>query len=216
MERHRERILFKSTDGLSLEGEIYHPSAPLRGTVVLTHPHPLYGGTMENNVVAGLWHALAEAGFLSFRFNFRGVGASEGHFEEGLGETHDLSGAIRFLGDAGYGNIPCFLTGYSFGAYVIHRWDVRTDFVGGIIFISPPVSMSPFEPERFVLRPTLIVAGDRDPFCRSEPLKEMVAHLEGDVSLKIFPGMDHFWLGQEEKLAETVRSWIENWLRTVS
>jgi len=216
MDKRREKIRFKSADGLSLEGETLHPTGLIRGIVVLTHPHPLYGGTMENNVVASLWVTLPEAGFLTFRFNFRGVGASEGTFEEGRGETYDLSGAVQLLGHAGGRNVPCFLIGYSFGAFVIHQWCPPAGLIAGIVLISPPVSMRTFELERFAPCPTLIATGDQDPFCRLDPLKEIVSRLDREVSLKIFPGIDHFWLGQEEKLAGTVRSWLEAQLRVVS
>ena len=213
---HVEKVLFKSTDGLTLSGVLRRPEGSPKGTVILAHPHPLYGGNMDNNVVTALWRALAEDGFLTFRFNFRGVGTSEGRFEEGIGETHDLEGAVRFLEETGYTELPCFLAGYSFGAYVIHRLDALPDSVTGIVMISPPVSMSIFEAERFKARPTLIVSGDRDLFCRIDYLEKMVQAIKGDITLRVFPGIDHFWFGKEEGLVETIRSWVEARVKTAS
>jgi len=213
---HVEKVLFKSTDGLTLSGDIHHPDSPPRGTAIIAHPHPLYGGNKDNNVVETLWRALPEDGFLTFRFNFRGVGASEGGFEEGIGETHDLKGAVQFLKDTGYANLPCFLTGYSFGAYVIHLLDTLPNSVKGIIMVSPPVSMSVFEANRFKACPTLFVTGDRDLFCRVEYLEKLVNHLKGDISLKVIPGIDHFWFGKEKTLVDTIRPWIESCLKGAS
>ncbi len=214
--RKTERIFFKSTDGLSLSGEIHRPEGLPRGTIVLAHPHPQYGGTMENNVVDTLWRELAAEGWLTFRFNFRGVGASEGRFEEGIGETHDLKGAIRFLMDAGYNHLPCYLIGYSFGAYVIYLLDAVPDAVEGIVMISPPVSMSAFEAGRFKTLPTLFISGDRDLFCRPEALQKLAAALKTDKAVEIIPGIDHFWFGKENSLVAAIRAWIRSRLKADS
>jgi len=210
---HAEKVLFKSTDGLTLSGDMHLPDGPPRGTAIIAHPHPLYGGNKDNNVVEALWRAFPEDGLLSFRFNFRGVGGSEGSFEEGIGETHDLKGAVQFLSDAGHASLPCLLVGYSFGAYVIHLLDTLPNSVKGIIMVSPPVSMSVFEATRFKIRPTLFVTGDRDLFCRIEYLEKLVNHLKGDVTLKVIPGIDHFWFGKEKILVETIRPWIDTLLK---
>ena len=205
---HKEKILFKSTDGYSLTGEIFRPDTAAVGTVILCHPHPLYGGNMNNNVVDTLWNSLPGDGFLSFRFNFRGVGSSEGNFEEGIGETHDLKGAIQFLTDSGYKHLPCFLFGYSFGAYVIHLLNPLPPNVKGIAMISPPVSMSVFDPERFRDCSVFFIAGDLDHYCGIESLQMLVNKLKIDKSLKVIPEIDHFWFGKEKILYETIRPWL--------
>ncbi len=203
-----DKLIFKSTDGLSISGEIFHPQGPPLATVILCHPHPLYGGNMHNNVVEGLWRFLPEDGFLTFRFNFRGVGSSEGQFEDGIGETHDVRGAVQFLGDSGYGSIPCFLVGYSFGAYVIYLLDTLPSPVKGIVMISPPVSMSTFEAKRFKACPTLIISGDRDLFCELGSIRKLVHTLKDDITLTVIPETDHFWIGKEGSLSENVRDWL--------
>ncbi len=170
---------------------------------------------MNNNVVDALWRALPPVGMLAFRFNFRGVGGSEGRFEKGIGETRDVKGALRFLSDAGYGGLPSFLAGYSFGAYVIHLMAALPNS-RGIIMVSPPVSMMAFDPGRLSEHPFLFVSGDQDAFCRPRDLDNLVSALEGDIKREVFPGVDHFWLGKEGLLVETVRSWIESRLTDVS
>lgn len=208
-----EKIIFKSSDGLSLTGEINKPSSPVVGTIALTHPHPLYGGNMYNNVIETLWSHLAGYGLLTFRFNFRGVGTSEGNFEEGIGETRDVDGALRFLMDSGYASHPCFLIGYSFGAYVIHRLNGLSDSIEGISMISPPVSMMPFVPERFYPCPHLIVAGNKDPFCRTQVLKKIISQSPENKTLLVIPGVDHFWLGREELLVEKFLAWAKTFIQ---
>ena len=212
----KEGVFFTSSDGLTLEGEKATPQVTPRGSVVLAHPHPLYGGNKDNNVVTALWQALPQAGFLTFRFNFRGVGASEGRFEEGIGEVRDLAGAVRFLRDVEPGDLPCFLVGYSFGAYVIHRLNPLPATVRGIVMISPPVSMSDFKMRSFKVCPTLVLAGDQDLFCRPDDLEEMVRSLKGESTLKIFPGRDHFWFGRENELITGVQTWLETRVKGVS
>ncbi len=203
-----EKCLFKSAGGLSLEGEIARPESPPFGTMILCHPHPLYGGEMRNPIVETLFRGFPREGLLTFRFNFRGVGNSEGYFAEGIGEAEDLRGAIRFLSDLGYGPLPCFLTGYSFGAYVIHLLTPFPPHVRGIIWVSPPVSMSEFQLERFPECPTLIISGDRDPFCRPSTLERLVQPHRETVTHTILPGIDHFWIGRGDLLMENLRTWV--------
>ncbi len=205
---HIKEVRFKNPDGLTLCGEICSPEGSICGTVILTHPHPLYGGEMRNNVVGSLWRALPQDGLLALRFNFRGVGASEGSFENGIGEARDLRGAIRFVEESEDSYFPIFLIGYSFGASVIHLTGPLPPIVKGIVMISPPVSMRAFERKRFGFRPTLFIAGDRDPFCRPEDLKKLVSTLKGDNTLKIIAGADHFWYRMEKPLIEVICPWI--------
>lgn len=204
-----KRVFFKSTDGLTLTGEINRARGPIRGTAILAHPHPLYGGNMHNNVIDSLWRHLAIKGFSTFRFDFRGVGNSEGNFEEGIGETRDLNGALRFLKDSGYIHLPCFLIGYSFGAYVIHLLHTLHPSIKGIFMISPPVSMMRFDLTRFGSCPCLIAAGNHDPFCRIDDLKKVLDPSPGNITLNIIPNADHFWVGREKCLVEKFANWAE-------
>ena len=102
------------------------PPGTSRGTAVITHPHPLYGGTMDNKVVQTLARAFVQAGWTALRFNFRGVGASEGSYDEGRGEALDLQAVVRQLAPEG----ALALAGFSFGAFVAAQgvqalWDSR-------------------------------------------------------------------------------------------
>ncbi len=211
-----EKCLFKSLDGLTLEGEFSRPETPV-GTAILCHPHPLYGGSMCNNVVDALFEALPGDHILTMRFNFRGVGLSEGGFEEGIGEVRDVEGAVRFISDMGAHALPCFLIGYSFGAYVLHRLDTPYASVKGVVMISPPVSMIPFDSFRLKGAPTFFIAGDRDLYCHLSELESLTAPMNrGENTLTIIPGADHFWFGKEKGLVENIRVWLRSRLNAIS
>jgi len=111
-----ERILFDA-QGVKIEGRLGGDCA--RGAVVITHPHPLYGGDMDNPVVESVARAYAEKGMATLRFNFRGVGRSQGRYDEGMGEQEDVTGAVAHVRELGAGSVD--LAGYSFGAWVNAR-----------------------------------------------------------------------------------------------
>ena len=93
------------------------PEAPLRGTAVIAHPHPLFGGTMENKVVQTMARAFVQSGWTAVRFNFRGVGASQGQHDEGRGEVDDMLAVVSLAAPEG----PLALAGFSFGSHVASR-----------------------------------------------------------------------------------------------
>ncbi len=102
---------------VQLEAQLRQPKSALRGAVVLCHPHPVYGGTMDNRVIYRAAKCAAQEGFAALRFNFRGVGRSTGTFDQGLGEKDDVKAAMDWLGSK-YPGLPLALVGYSFGAWV--------------------------------------------------------------------------------------------------
>ncbi len=210
MKPSTETVFFKSTDGLTLEGELAFPPFSPTAKAIIAHPHSLYGGSMYNNVVAAFWHGLTQQGFLTLRFNFRGVNNSEGTFDEGKGETHDLHGAIRFLQERKPEKIPFYLIGYSFGAYVVHNAIPFPPLVKGTVFVSPPNQMLPFDfAQSRHVPPLLILAGDRDSFCNVNQLKSWRTTYPARLSLQIFKGTDHFWIGKERLLLEHFQNWLE-------
>ena len=127
-----EKIIFPA-GSFHLEG-YYAPAGSGRG-VVVTHPHPLMGGSMENNVVETLVKAFFHQGYTTLRFNFRGVGRSEGHYAEGLGEQEDLISAAGVLQQKGVREI--FLAGYSFGAWVNVQVLRRRPSLSCLLYTSP-------------------------------------------------------------------------------
>ncbi len=157
--------------------------------VVITHPHSLMGGNMHNNVVMAAWRASLEKGLSAVRFNFRGVGRSSGSFDNGNGEMNDLASVISYV------HKPVIIIGYSFGAWVAANYVNQLDTPLPCIFISPPTGMFTF-PDMKQDR-IWSITGQADQFCSIPTLKGL---LEKD-RIEIVRQVDHFWFGEEDKLA---------------
>jgi len=163
----------------------------------VTHPHPLMGGSLENNVVETLVSTFFHQGYATMRFNFRGVGRSEGIHDEGIGEQQDVQAAVRFLQREGI--VEILLAGYSFGAWVNAQVLRREHSLGGGIFVSPPIDLMDFDFSGLAGRIRLIIAGDRDPYCNAERLLEAAGRIRAPV--RLLPGVDHFYAGREQELS---------------
>ncbi len=193
----------------ALEARICAPSSAERA-VVLCHPHPLYGGTMHSAVVLALAKVLAawsggRVGWL--RFDFRGVGASEGRYDEGRGETLDVRAALL---EAKRRMPAAKLTvcGYSFGTWVGLRAAALEGGVERVALVAPAVRVFRFvkeDAQRFG-GPIAIWVGDRDEFCEVDEARALSAEL--GASLTVVPDADHFFLRSRRKLAEEVVPFI--------
>lgn len=186
---------------LRLEGVFRAPPTP-RGAALLLHPHPPFSGSMENHVVLALEEALAPAR-ATLRFNFRGVGESEGAFDGGKGETDDARAALDFLTGRGFGRVA--VAGYSFGAWIAARLAASDPRVEGVALVSPPVGM--FDFPRELPCPVLAVSGKSDPFVPTGKLKAWVEGLPGPKSLVMLDG-DHIWTQGGEAPARVVAEWL--------
>jgi alpha/beta superfamily hydrolase len=177
-----------------------HPAA----VAVVAHPHPLFGGTMDNKVVTTVARAFADAGAATFRFNFRGVGASAGSHDEGRGETEDLLEVAAHAARA-VGELPLWLAGFSFGGGVALRASTRAPFAH-LVLVAPafrrltgqglgaapdPTDANLGAPGRHTAANTVVVHGDRD---ETVPLADSLAWGESrDVPVLVVPGADHFF-----------------------
>jgi alpha/beta superfamily hydrolase len=181
---------------LRLEGRL-HKGGRACAAVVL-HLHPQYGGDMDNHVVVACCEALASEGATVLRFNFRGVGASDGSYDGGRGEVEDARAAIvaarRILPDR-----PLFLVGYSFGAMIAAA--AAGDVVAGLVLVSPPLSTGALMPLPVGV-PVLLMAGDRDAISPGEALMTMAT---SDVTARVFPGVDHGWWPGIDELTNALR-----------
>jgi len=204
-------VTFKA-DGLTLEGLLHLPAITPCPGVVVAHPHPQYGGDMHNNVVRALCRAVNSVGAAALRFNFRGVGVSEGAFDNGVGEQQDVAGALdylRRLPEIDPAHIA--LVGYSFGALVVLRCADGRDDLSAIIAVSNPTQRGP-RVELHLRSPALFVAGGRDEYCDSELLTEYREHLGDDVAVVVHPGVDHFWWGSDDRLMGTASGFLREHL----
>ena len=150
-----------------IEGLFHSVGAGARGAVIC-HPHPLWGGEMRNSVVETLAEALSSAGLATLRFNFRGVGLSEGEFDAGRGEQEDLIAASQYLTQQGIsGVVPA---GYSFGAWITCAVLARRDFLPAVL-VAPPIAYFPFDFSHLIGKVGIIICGERDPFCPTAELR---------------------------------------------
>ncbi len=183
--------------------------------VVFSHPHPLMGGSMSNNVVRLVCHFLNRLDVATLRYDFRGVGESGGEYDQGEGEKEDVLAAVA---EARWRTeeleIPLFLVGYSFGSWV--NWNSLNQLGGlaGAVFISPPLGSEeyPWPGRNDLDLPISIFIGSADHIA---PKEVFLRHLDdlGPVSeLEIVDGMDHFWIGYENNLARKIENWIRKFL----
>jgi alpha/beta superfamily hydrolase len=164
---------------------------------------------MHNGVVVAIARALAARGVLALRFNFRGVGASEGRYDDGLGEQFDLGGAVDWaLAQPGVEPECLSLIGYSFGASVALAYAATDPRIGAVAAVSLPVEMCDAEELRSLTCPRLFVAGQNDQLTSPHLLRELVEGLPAPGELRIVAGTDHFWSGQELQLAELVANFV--------
>jgi alpha/beta superfamily hydrolase len=196
-----ERFTFSSGD-LTLEGAFRAPEDALRAAIVL-HPHPQFGGDMDNHVVLALCRALAAGGAATLRFNFRGTGASEGTYDRGEGEMHDAAAALGVLRGRAPG-LPVVLVGYSFGAQVAASIGASGEPLDALIVVSAPLAYAPLATPPSGLR-VLAVAGDADPVCPGEALDDLRSH---GADVIVVPGADHGWSEGTAELEAAVRSFL--------
>jgi alpha/beta superfamily hydrolase len=227
-----ERIVFPSggSHPVQLEGMLHtvegvgpHPAA------VVCHPHPLGGGSMHNALVRAIAGALSARGLLALRFNFRGVGHSEGQYDDGPGERTDVAGAVDWLLDQPMVDVRrVSVVGYSFGAWVgasyaqndsrvaavvsvsMAAWHYDAEFAGANV---PPVlGSATWELDSGLLqsfaRPKLLVVGVSDPFAPDWTLRGWASRLPPPTEWHIVPETDHFYLGREGQVGDLVGSFI--------
>lgn len=178
-----------------IEALLEVPGNSLGTTVgVVCHPHPLHQGTMMNKVVHTIARALNDLGMPAVRFNFRGVGASDGKYSDGVGETDDVLAVVRWATET-YPAAKLWLAGFSFGALVSYRAALETD-TDQLISIAPPVDRFKDLASEQPICPWLIVQGDADDVVSCDEVVAWVNELQPGPELIVFPGAGHFFHGQ--------------------
>ena len=186
---------FKS-GGFEVEGSLFEGDKE-KGAIV-THPHPLYGGNMQNNVVSAVSSAYQKSGFTTLRFNFRGVGRSQGSYGDGIGEQEDVRAAAAWLKDLGIRHID--LAGYSFGAWVNAQAANDGLKVDRMIMVSPPVAFIEFKDIADISSLKLIVTGSRDDIAPANMVEKSYPTWNGAAEFEVINGADHFYGGYESQL----------------
>ena len=189
---------------LSLDGVYSVPEdeGPF-AAVVVCHPHPLYGGMMDNNVVITICQALTQASTVSLRFNFRGVGLSQGRYDNGIGEQDDVAAALSFISSIEQVDGDRLgLCGYSFGAGVAIDVAARDERVKALVLVSPILSHP--SPVESYARPKLLLWGSKDLALPSADFKSFTEELPEPKEYDIIPGADHFWWGHKDDIASRI------------
>lgn len=199
-----KKISFRSGD-LQLEG-LYQGKKGEKG-VVVTHPHPLYGGDMTNPVVESVAGVFSKKGYSTLRFNFRGVGGSGGSYDEGKGEQEDTLAAVEYLLAQGVRSVH--LSGYSFGAWVLAQISRFPDAVSGISFISPPLALLPFAPQLHLPLLQLVVTGEEDEIAPAQMIHQVLPEWNGEASFKVIDFADHFYFGFFKELDKAVAGYLQ-------
>ena len=199
-----EERIFIDAGGVKLEGLLDHLSDQ-RG-VVVTHPHPVYGGTMHNNVVKGIVRAYRKKGYSTLRFNFRGVERSEGEHDNGVGEQEDVRSALKFLEDLGIKSID--LAGYSFGAWVGAMGLGTFEQVDRMIMVSPPVELLDFDALASNPKVRLVIAGSLDDIAPVKAIEEKMPFWNPEATLHVIDGADHMYLGEIDDLENIINDFI--------
>ncbi len=194
-----ERLLIRRPDGGLVETLVESPEGDPRGLALIAHPHPLHGGSLHNKVVYMLARAAVACDLIAVRPNFRGVGASEGTFDQGLGETEDLLAVAAHLGER-YTGLPWSLLGFSFGAYVQHRVATRLA-AKRLILVGPAITLYAFGPPAL---PTDIVHGEADELI---PLAQVADYARRHViPLHVIAAAGHFFHGRLVELRACIQN----------
>lgn len=191
-----EKSVAFSSGSYEIEGRLAGGDHP-KG-VAITHPHPLYGGDMHNNVVAAVSRTYQKFGCTTLRFNFRGVGGSQGNYGDGIGEQEDVRAAVAYLADSGIRQID--LAGYSFGAWV-NALAVNDGLkVDNMIMVSPPAAFIDFKSISNLSSLKLIVTGSRDDIAPAGIIEKMYPTWNPAAKFEVIEGADHFYGGYADQL----------------
>ena len=199
------------SSGLSLEGVLAFPDDPPRRcpAAVVCHPHPALGGTMDNGVVTAICRALASVGIASLRFNFRGVGSSDGEFTNGELEGEDVIGAMDALKHwPGIDGRRLAVAGYSFGAGIALRSSKKLKAAKCLALVAPPNSSLKAKDVRSFSKPMLFVTGERDRISHAVELQRSLDELQINARLYTAPGADHSMSGVEVDLASRIAEFV--------
>jgi len=174
--------------------------------VVISHPHPLYGGSMHNNVVKAVAQAYREQGYSTLRFNFRGVGLSEGDYDNGHGEQKDVHAALRYLSELGKTRID--LAGYSFGSWVNALGVDAFAEAGRLIMVSPPVDFIDFSFLKYTPRIRLVICGTLDEIAGHKKVEKMLPLWNREATYRVIEGADHFYMGCEDEIKKIIGEFL--------
>src|ERR1051326_8399506 len=200
-------VIFAAPAG-RIEGR-YHPARQKNAPIaIVLHPHPQFGGTMNHQIVYQLYYAFAHRNFAVVRFNFRGVGRSQGAFDHGQGELSDAASALDWAQSINPEARSCWIAGFSFGAWIGMQLLMRRPEIEGFISIAPPANLYDFSFLAPCPSSGLIVHGDKDAVVPAKDVSALVEKLKTQkgivIDQKVIPGANHFFDGKIDALMQGV------------
>ncbi len=205
-------VIFQGPEG-RLEGR-YHPQREKDAPIaIMLHPHPQFGGTMNNRVVYNLHYTFYSAGFTVLRFNFRGVGRSQGEYDQGIGELADAASALDYLQSLNQNAKYCWVGGFSFGAWIGMQLLMRRPEITGFVSVSPPANMYDFSFLAPCPSSGLIISGGADRIAPPADTRELVERLYEQRGISVrheeIEGSGHFF---EEPHMETMLGHVSDYI----
>ena len=205
-------IIFNGPEG-RLEGRDHHSKTPGAPIALVLHPHPQFGGTMNNKVVYAMYQSFVKRGFSTLRFNFRGVGRSQSTFDNGQGEMSDAASALDWMQAHNPNAQACWIGGFSFGAWISMQLMMRRPEINGFLTISPPASQHDFSFLAPCPASGLIVHGDKDEIVAVDSVDKLAAKLQSQknitVDYEIVKGCDHFYGDHMDKLNKIINDYLD-------
>ncbi len=200
-----EEAVIIFVQGVRLEGWLNLNPNSQKG-VVVTHPHPLYGGNMDNPVVRQIVGSFYEAGFTTLRFNFRGTRGSSGMFDNGTGEQEDVRGALAFLNENGVST--AWLAGYSFGSWVNAHVVAAGVQIQDHIMVSPPAGFISFDAVKKLPNTGLIITGQADDIAPPDLIRSLIRQWRIDPDFRVIDRGDHFYSTHLKALGEVLADYL--------
>ena len=196
-------VIFNGPDG-RLEGRYQHNRDPNAPIALMLHPHPQHSGTMNNKVVYSMYQAFARRGFSVLRFNFRGVGRSQGSYDRGEGELSDAASALDWLQTYNQNADACWIAGFSFGAWIGMQLLMRRPEINRFISISPPANLYDFSFLAPCPSSGLVIHGELDELVPEPAVAKLVEKLGHqrnlEIDYRVIPGATHFYHDNIEDL----------------
>jgi uncharacterized protein len=205
-------VIFNGPEG-RLEGRYQPGSNPNAPIAIVLHPHPEFGGTMNNQIVYNLFYMFAKRGFSVLRFNSRGVGRSQGLFDHGIGELSDAASALDYLQSMHEGAKACWVAGFSFGAWIGMQLLMRRPEINGFISVAPPANQYDFSFLAPCPSSGLIINGDADRVVPNEEVEKLAAKLKAQRGITIthtlVPGANHFFEKGMAEMIDIVKGYVQ-------
>jgi alpha/beta superfamily hydrolase len=205
-------VIFNGPEG-RLEGRYHHSKISNAPVAILLHPHPQHGGTMNNKVVYSLYQSFVKRGFSTLRFNFRGVGRSQGVFDSGQGELSDAASALDWMQTYNPNAQTCWIAGFSFGAWISMQLMMRRPEISGFISIAPPANIHDFSFLAPCPASGLILHGDKDNVVPVSSVDKFSQKLQKQNTIKIdyrvIKDCDHFFQSHLDEMISHVDGYLD-------